>query len=204
MASLLLTLTLTLLTQHAASLQVTPNSPCASFCVDSPNLDFSDSNSSTTKNADISCYDSEYSTTPAGQKFQRCMSCLQDSTFAQGDENDQLWFLCENIPTCLSPSSNISIDNLRYTFDFCIFAFPNATGVASTPCSTSTACGGLRTTLTQDNLNPKKHDYSYCGGDSSAMPDGAITECMSCVGALDGQDYLANCKPTYPPCAVLY
>ncbi|KAI2641519.1 hypothetical protein GGS26DRAFT_585909 [Hypomontagnella submonticulosa] len=176
MASLLLTLTLTLLTQHAASLQVTPNSPCASFCVDSPNLDFSDSNSSTTKNADISCYDSEYSTTPAGQKFQRCMSCLQDSTFAQGDENDQLWFLY----------------NLRYTFDFCIFAFPNATGVASTPCSTSTACGGLRTTLTQDNLNPKKHDYSYCGGDSSAMPDGAITECMSCVGALDGQDYLAN------------
>ncbi|KAI0377899.1 hypothetical protein F5Y04DRAFT_167453 [Hypomontagnella monticulosa] len=192
MASILFILILTFLTQHAACLQVTPNSPCSSFCVDSANLDFSSSNSSTTKNSDISCYDSEYSTTPAGQKFQRCMSCLQDSTFAQGDENDQQWFLCEYTPTRLSLSSNINTDNLRYTFDFCIFAFPNATGVASTPCSTSTACGGLRTALTQGDLNPKQHDYSYCGGDSSAMPDGAINECMSCVGALDGQDYLAN------------
>ncbi|KAI1415373.1 hypothetical protein F5Y13DRAFT_157256 [Hypoxylon sp. FL1857] len=176
MASLLLVLVLTLLTQHAASLQVTPNSPCASFCVDSSGLDFSDPNSSTTKNSDIACTDSEYATSSAGQKFQRCMSCLQDSTFAQGPESDQLWFLY----------------NLRYAFDYCILGFPNATGVASTPCSTSTACGGLESAFTGDKLNPKKPDYSYCGTDGSAMTDGVVSECMSCVGALEGQDYLAN------------
>lgn len=176
MASLLFILILTFLTQHTASLQVTPNSPCASFCVDSADLDFSDPNSSTTKNSDITCIDSEYATSPAGQKFQRCMSCLQDSTFTQGSESDQLWFLY----------------NLRYTFDYCILGFPNATGVASTPCSTSTACGGLESAFTGDKLNPKKPDYSYCGASGSAMTDGVVSECMSCVGALEGQDYLAN------------
>ncbi|KAI1138647.1 hypothetical protein F5Y05DRAFT_45997 [Hypoxylon sp. FL0543] len=176
MTSLLFISILALITQHAASLQVTPNSPCASFCVDSPNLDFSDPNSSTTKNSDITCSDSEYANSPAGQKFQRCISCLQDSTFAQGPESDQLWFLY----------------NLRYTFDYCILGFPNATGVASTPCSTSTACGGLGSAFTGDKLNPTKPDYSYCGSDDSAMTDGVVSECMSCVGALEGQDYLAN------------
>ncbi|OTA67282.1 hypothetical protein K449DRAFT_390004 [Hypoxylon sp. EC38] len=176
MDSLRCILILTFLTQHAASLQVTPNSPCASFCVDSADLDFSDPNSSTTKNSDITCTDSEYVTSPAGQKFQRCMSCLQDSTFAQGSESDQLWFLY----------------NLRYTFDYCILGFPNATGVASTPCSTSTACGGLDSAFTGDKLKPKTLDYSYCGASGSAMTDGVVSECMSCVGALEGQDYLAN------------
>ncbi|KAL7625222.1 hypothetical protein AAE478_004437 [Parahypoxylon ruwenzoriense] len=176
MDSLLLILILTFLTQHVASLQVTPNSPCASFCVDSTALDFSDPNSSTTGNDDIICYDSEYSTTAAGQKFQGCMSCLQDSTFSQGSESDQLWFLY----------------NLRYTFDYCVFGFPNATGIASTPCSTSTACGELEATLTSGNLDPKNHDYSYCAADGGAMSDEVVSKCISCVAASDGQDYLAN------------
>ncbi|KAI1774162.1 hypothetical protein F4818DRAFT_442323 [Hypoxylon cercidicola] len=165
MASLTSFLLLSLLAQHATGLQVTPNSPCASFCVDTPGLDFSDPNSSTTGNGDISCYDSDYSSSPAGQKFQSCMSCLQDSTFSQGN-------------------------NLRYTFDYCIFGFPNAT-VASTPCSTSFACGDLRESLTDGNLNPEENGYSYCPG-SGAMADDMVSKCMSCVSASDDQDYLAN------------
>ncbi|KAI1100157.1 hypothetical protein F4804DRAFT_319817 [Jackrogersella minutella] len=176
MASLLSTLILTLLVQYATSLQVTPNSPCASLCVDSTSLDFADPNSSTTNNSDITCYDSEYSSSSAGQKFQRCMSCLQDSTFAQGPESDQLWFLY----------------NLRYAFDFCVLGFPNATGVASTPCSTSFACGGLSEAFTDDNLDPKTPSYGYCSADGSGMTDDVISECMSCVSALEGQEYLAN------------
>ena len=86
----------TILTPRATALQVTPNSPCASFCVDADGLDFSDLGASNTENADITCYDSEYADTAAGRKFQRCVSCLQDSPFAQGQESDQLWFLCES------------------------------------------------------------------------------------------------------------
>ncbi|KAI2606542.1 hypothetical protein GGR54DRAFT_437065 [Hypoxylon sp. NC1633] len=175
MASLLYVLILTLLAvQHADSLQVTPNSPCASVCIDSDDLDFSDPNSSTTKNADITCLDSEYSTSPTGQKFQSCMSCLQDSTFSQGSENDQIWFLY----------------NLRYTFDYCIFGFPNATGVASTPCSTSFACGELQGAFTDDKL--KTHDYSFCTADGGAMNDDTESKCLSCVAATEDQNFLAN------------
>ncbi|KAI1446947.1 hypothetical protein F5Y02DRAFT_49067 [Annulohypoxylon stygium] len=176
MASLLSLLILTFLTQHVTSLQVTPNSPCASLCIDSAGLDLSDPNSSTTNSSDITCYDSEYSSSSAGQKYQRCMSCLQDSTFSQGSESDQLWFLY----------------NLRYTFDYCILGFPNATNVPSTPCSTSTACGGLDEAFTNDKLDPKTPNYSYCSADDSGMTDEIVSECMSCVGALDGQKYLAN------------
>ncbi|KAI1478011.1 hypothetical protein F4774DRAFT_181166 [Daldinia eschscholtzii] len=174
MAFLTFTLIFALFAQHTTSLQVTPNSPCSSLCVDSTGLDFSDSNSSNTRNSDISCYDTEYSTSPAGKKFQKCMSCLQDSTFAQGAESDQLWFLY----------------NLRYTFDYCIFGFPNATGVASTPCATSTACGGLMEALTDGDLKPEKNGYSYCSSDG--MPSAAVSECKACVAASDDQDYLAN------------
>ncbi|KAK7751663.1 hypothetical protein SLS62_006323 [Diatrype stigma] len=171
-----LTLTLTLLTRHTAALQVTPNSPCASFCVDSNDLDFSDPNSSNTDNKDITCYDSEYTSSPAGQKFERCISCLQDSTFSQDDESDQLWFLY----------------NLRYTFDYCIFGFPDAKDVASTPCSTETACGDLQAALTSDRLSGDKVDYSFCSADGGAMAGPAVEKCLACVGASDDQDFLAN------------
>ncbi|KAH9909632.1 hypothetical protein F4778DRAFT_7314 [Xylariomycetidae sp. FL2044] len=167
---------LAVLARYTTALQVTPNSPCASFCVDSNGLDVSDPNSSTTTNDDITCYDSEYATSAAGQKFQQCMSCLQDSTFSQGSESDQLWFLY----------------NLRYTFDVCVFGYPNATGIASTPCSTSTACGDLESPLTGDGLEVTYPDYSYCAVDGGAMTGPVIPKCRSCVAASDDQDFLAN------------
>lgn len=72
----------------------------------------------------------------------------------------------------------------------------------STPCSTSTACGGLDEAFTNDKLDPKTPNYSYCSADDSGMTDEIVSECMSCVGALDGQKYLANCK--VPPSSPLY
>jgi hypothetical protein len=88
-------LVIALLGQLGQALQVAPNSHCSSFCIDADGLDFSDPNSSNTVNSDITCYDRDYTSTAAGQKFQRCMSCLQDSTYSQGHESDQAWFLCK-------------------------------------------------------------------------------------------------------------
>ncbi|KAM0411943.1 hypothetical protein ACHAPD_010166 [Fusarium lateritium] len=73
----------------ARALQVTPNSPCAQFCHGTPN-----SKSSKTNGDEIVCNDDDFKRQAEGQKFQRCLACLQDSTFEQGDENDQDWFLC--------------------------------------------------------------------------------------------------------------
>ncbi|KAI0490410.1 hypothetical protein F4859DRAFT_7179 [Xylaria cf. heliscus] len=161
---------------HVVALQVTPNSPCASFCIDSEGDDVSDPNSSSTTNKDITCYDSKYTTSLAGQKFQRCISCLQDSTFSQGSESDQLWFLY----------------NLRYAFNNCIFGFPNAVGIPSSPCTTSTACGALEAALTGDDLSPKNLDYSYCDADGGVITSSSTSKCMTCVGASDDQGFLVN------------
>lgn len=192
-----ISLMLAALVQYAAPLQVTPNSPCSSLCIDSSDLDVSDPNSSSTNNDDITCYDTDFNTTATGRKFSSCMTCLQDSSFYQGQESDQGWFLCEH---CHSPSypdamallTGIS-DNLRYTLDYCIFSFPNATNVASTPCSTSTACGGLEAAFTEDDLDAENlQAYGYCSADGGAVTESAVAQCRACVAASDGQDYMAN------------
>ncbi|KAI0150187.1 hypothetical protein GGR57DRAFT_473092 [Xylariaceae sp. FL1272] len=166
---------LALLFSSSSALKVTPNSPCVPLCVGT-SADDNDPNSYGTENDDISCYDTAYATTPAGQRFQSCMTCLQDSTFSQGTETDQHWFLY----------------NLRYAFDNCIFGFPNATDVPSTPCSTSTACGGFRDALTQDDLNPNSPAFGYCNVDGADLADTSITKCAGCVAATDNESYLVN------------
>ncbi|KAK2004495.1 LPXTG-domain-containing protein [Colletotrichum falcatum] len=167
----------TVVPAYVSALQVTPNSPCASFCLDSNGLDISDPNSSNTKGKDITCTDGEYQTGAAGQKFQQCMSCLQDSSFVQGGENDQDWFLY----------------NMRYSFDYCVFGYPNATGVGSSPCMTSTACGALEKALTDGELDPEKSSqYSYCDADGGAVLGPAYDKCLSCVRAGGEHYYLAN------------
>ncbi|KAI0868895.1 hypothetical protein GGS24DRAFT_190267 [Hypoxylon argillaceum] len=176
MAIFLFTYIFGLLIPYSTALQVTPNSPCASFCLDSEGGDVSDPNSSTTTNQDITCLDSEYGSSAKGLKFQRCISCLQDSAFSQGSESDQLWFLY----------------NLRYAFDNCIFGFPNVTGNPSTPCSTSTACGVLRDSLTAGDLSPTDPDYSYCDVDGGVITSSSTSQCMLCVGASSDQGFLVN------------
>ncbi|KAK4039434.1 hypothetical protein C8A01DRAFT_16588 [Parachaetomium inaequale] len=161
----------------SSALQVSPNSPCASVCRDSLDLDSSDPNSSNTKNSDITCQDAAYSS-PAGTKFKSCMTCLQTSTFSQGSESDTMWFLY----------------NLRYTAAYCVFGFPNAAGIASTPCSTSTACGRLQASMEHGILDPKGTTaYSYCSaGDGDDMAFSHFESCIPCISAEGTTEYLAN------------
>lgn len=77
------------------ALQVSPDSPCSSFCIDAPDLDESDPESSNTVGKEITCNDDDFTSKPAGQKFQRCLACLQDSAYTWGDESDQQWFICK-------------------------------------------------------------------------------------------------------------
>ncbi|KAF4838198.1 hypothetical protein CGCTS75_v000936 [Colletotrichum tropicale] len=171
-----LVLLTSLLPRYVAGLQVTPDSPCASFCLDSNDLDYSDPNSSNTRNKDITCDDSKYQTGNAGRKFQQCVSCLQDSNYVKGGENDQAWFLY----------------NMRYSFDYCVFGYPNATDTGGGPCMTSTACGALEAALTDGDLDPSSGQYSYCDADGGAILGSAYDKCLSCVRAGGEHYYLAN------------
>jgi hypothetical protein len=77
-----------------SALQVTPNSPCAQICQDQPQFDVSAPASSNTKNSDMFCEDADHHGAD-GSKWKDCMTCLQTSDFHQGEESDQMWFLCK-------------------------------------------------------------------------------------------------------------
>lgn len=156
------------------ALQVAPNSPCSSVCIDSTALDASDPNSSNTEPSDIVCEDADFTNTVDGSKWKQCMSCLQNSTFSQGSESDQYWF----------------IHNLRYSFDFCVFGFLDGTGSGSNPCETSSACGTLRTSLEHGNLSTTDPEFGYC--DDGAVAGSSFNTCLDCVRSGGNTQYVAN------------
>ncbi|KAF5021646.1 hypothetical protein F66182_6304 [Fusarium sp. NRRL 66182] len=159
------------------ALQVTPDSPCSQFCLDSPRLDRSDPNSSKTRGDDIVCNDDDFKSKPEGQGFQRCLACLQDSTFKKGNESDQDWFLY----------------NMRYSFDYCIFGYPNATGIETGPCITSEACGPIEDALKEGITKPNdREQYGYCDADGKAMLGDAVAKCRACVKADRSHTIISN------------
>ncbi|KAJ3529033.1 hypothetical protein NM208_g9939 [Fusarium decemcellulare] len=168
---------LSLFSSLAPALQVTPNSPCAQFCLDSSDHDSSNHKSSSTHGDDIVCNDDEFASRSEGQKFQRCLSCLQDSTFKNGDENDQDWFL----------------HNLRYSFDYCVFGYPNATGIGSSPCITSEACGPLEKALKKGITEPDdRKQYDYCDVDGKAMLGNSYGNCQACITVDSTRTIISN------------
>ncbi|KAF4469867.1 exo-alpha-sialidase neuraminidase [Fusarium albosuccineum] len=168
---------LSLFSSLAPALQVTPNSPCAQFCLDSSDHDSSNHKSSSTHGDDIVCNDDEFASRSEGQKFQRCLSCLQDSTFKNGDENDQDWFLY----------------NLRYSFDYCVFGYPNATGIGSSPCITSEACGPLEKALKKGITEPDdRKQYDYCDVDGKAMLGNSYGNCQACITVDSTRTIISN------------
>ena len=199
--ALLTLLTLFATTQLSSALQVTANSPCSAVCRDSLDLDASDPNSSNTRNSDITCLDSAYSSA-AGNKFKNCMTCLQTSTFSQGSESDTMWFLCKLLPltdmsTCLTRTVLTSeTDNMRYAVSYCVFGFPNATGIGSSPCTTNKACGNLDVSMEHGIKDPSQTTaYSYCSAGTGAAMDYANFEsCIPCIAAEGKTQYLANCE----------
>lgn len=88
-------LILTLLSSISA-LRVTPGSPCASQCLENPSGNsLGDRAASITNTSDIVCSDIEFFSSTAGLKFKDCVSCLQTSRGAKGDDSDSAWFLCK-------------------------------------------------------------------------------------------------------------
>lgn len=82
-----------LLPSLSLALQVTPNSPCSTQCIDDMNDNAADPNSSNTLAKDIVCDNADYNTTTAGKKFKSCVTCLQTSSYSSSTESDQAWFL---------------------------------------------------------------------------------------------------------------
>lgn len=86
------------------------------------------------------------------------------------------------------------VDNLRYSFDYCVFGYPDATDVGSNPCITSEACGGLEEALKEGILDPQKREqYDYCNIEGNAMLSDAVERCRQCVKADRSHSFVSNC-----------
>ncbi|KAI5461244.1 hypothetical protein BGZ63DRAFT_230622 [Mariannaea sp. PMI_226] len=170
---------LSIFSQHplsATALRASPNSPCASFCADSDS-NSTDSATFTTTGDDIVCLDQSFNSKPEGQQFQRCLACLEGSDYVHGDQNDQDWYLY----------------NLRYAFDYCIFGYPNASHIDSSPCVTSEACGPLENALKTSITTPNdRTQYDYCDADKKVMLTDYYSSCYSCVRAGGSHNYVSN------------
>ncbi|KAL7793372.1 hypothetical protein V8C43DRAFT_44304 [Trichoderma afarasin] len=158
------------------ALRVSPNSPCTSACTTS-DVSQSDPKFFDDQWKDIVCSDDDYDSKPEGQKLKSCFTCLQNSNYTHGSENDQDWFLY----------------NLRYSSSYCMFGYPNNTGIETGPCTTTVGCGILASALELDIKNPTNSTtYDYCDVSGGVITSNNVEGCLECVKA-DGQhNYLSN------------
>jgi hypothetical protein len=93
-------------------------------------------------------------------------------------------------------AANTQPDNLRYTTAYCLFGYPNATDISSTPCTIEEACGRLEDSIKHGIPDPRGTTaYSYCSaGGSEAMDSANFESCVPCLAAGQTTDYLANCR----------
>jgi hypothetical protein len=92
---LLAFLLMTGLMVRTLAIEFTPNSGCASVCMDTSSQNASDPNASTIHGSDIVCTVGDYQSTAVGQKFEKCVNCLQNSSTSTSTVNDVMWYLCQ-------------------------------------------------------------------------------------------------------------
>ncbi|KAJ4388734.1 hypothetical protein N0V93_006194 [Gnomoniopsis smithogilvyi] len=154
------------LAHSATGILVTSGSSCDSQCGNV--LD-------ATTPADIVCDQDNYSSA-AGVVFKNCMNCELTSNYytTSPNESDQQWMLY----------------NSRYALSECLFGEPGDVSVASSPCTTSRACGPFQDAFASGNFStdPSVGAYDYCvDWQDSTFYDG----CLNCLRA-DNAQYLAN------------
>ena len=88
-------------------------------------------------------------------------------------------------------------DNLRYSFDYCVFGDPQSEEIDSNPCATSEGCGSLTDALRKGMVNSTdREQYGSCEVDEQAIKGEDFDQCLSCVSAESTHSYLSNCKPS--------
>ncbi|KAJ4375946.1 hypothetical protein N0V83_001225 [Neocucurbitaria cava] len=172
---------------RSSALEVSPDSPCAPKCLDNPNGNVSDVDSSKTFNYNLACHDWEYmgdNSTQVGQKFKDCNNCLKSSEYIDtaSDERDVEWFLFNN----------------RGTVDWCLFGrFDNEKDKNITGSSIYKQCkNDCDAIYTSADYTIKKDpaSYSFCDYDGNFTAD--ADTCLSCLRKQDGLSILGNILET--------
>ena len=89
----------------------------------------------------------------------------------------------------------LSIDNMRYTLDWCLFGFPNngnQSSISSQTTQCQTSCTNMSKSLEINILTPNTTStYDYCE-DPNFLPN--VDGCAKCLAKVPNQLYSANCK----------
>ncbi|KAI1438234.1 hypothetical protein GGR50DRAFT_483309 [Xylaria sp. CBS 124048] len=116
----------------------------------------------------IVCQDGLYNSTTQGQVFKSCITCESTSAYTTSTNGDM-----SDLQSMLY--------NLRLTTAQCLFHLDAG------PCSTSQACGRIRTALEYGNFSTTVTPYGYC----NQWSDFEIDKCTDCL-AVSGQEYTRN------------
>ncbi|KAE8324938.1 hypothetical protein BDV24DRAFT_20596 [Aspergillus arachidicola] len=138
----------------AVALRTAPGSPCANVC---------NKQSTNTTGSEITCLDTDFTSTSKGSQFKQCVDCQLRSTYSDpsSGETDVDWGLY----------------NLRYTFTSCVYGFPKSVSNISTQCTVN--CQPLDRALEFDLTDPGANNfYTWCG--TTTFADNLITQCEQC------------------------
>ncbi len=93
------------------------------------------------------------------------------------------------------------LDNLRYTLDACLFSIPSTPiDDGNISCSTNGACRSLKTSLSNDDLEPNPNKaWDYCAADDGNFMSQNQSSCRDCLRNSKEQAYMANCEPQPAP-----
>ncbi|KAG8159305.1 hypothetical protein KVR01_010966 [Diaporthe batatas] len=178
LSSLSLGLVVSHLLSSTTAFGVTTDSPCASACLDSADVDFVRTAASAINSSDIVCNDVDYFSSANGQKFKNCITCLQTSDTSSGDESDVAWFLY----------------NLRFASAVCLYDYPSHNTTTTTPCDLNSACAPLQGALEYGSLRPENATgYGYCQADGGVLEGANLDDCVTCLQS-SSSTYLANCE----------
>ncbi|CAK7202357.1 hypothetical protein SEUCBS139899_005080 [Sporothrix eucalyptigena] len=147
----------------ATALLVASGSPCEQYCGNVL---------STTTGADMTCQDSDYSSSAAGIVFESCINCELKSAYSTGNTSDLMYLLY----------------NLRFTMAYCLFGLENNTNVAGSPCIINPACGELEDAFNYDNLTVDVGSYDYC----QDWVEVQVPKCTACLGSGQTNSFMEN------------
>lgn len=142
------------------ALSAISGSPCYSAC----------NGDNATASSDIVCTDSDFTTSPRGQLFKKCMGCLSTSTYVKSTRSDAtlfLFYLSTVQQICVSSSSS------------------------TTRSGCGSRCSGIDSSFTQTGPEFFASPYTYCSANNGGYGNTA-GNCSSCLQSQTGTVILGN------------
>ncbi len=90
-------------------------------------------------------------------------------------------------------SLTMTVDNIRYSVDVCLFSFPNASGGVSSPCTINWGCQPLKKALEAGSLDSNRDQFEYCTADGDFASSPNVDDCIKCFASSTNQGYMSNC-----------